>query len=777
MQRRSIVTGLFAGAASLVLASLCLALPATASTQLATAVSQTPVGWTPNVSAGPPPSGQNPGCNTMFFGSGNFSCLSEVFSTAYVNGDVVAAGSFTQVCQSSTAAGHCVAGTTVTRDDIFAYAAGTGTIDPNFVPVLDAGPAYAVVAGPGNTVYVGGAFTMVDGVSHHGLVQLNVDPASATEDGTIVTAFKGSVSKQVHALALDGSALYVGGQFTLVDGSGTFGTGGPKVQSLARLNATSGAVDNTFAYTLSNPLKGEAIQIEAMALSPDGSHLAFAGTAQEVNGVSRPRLAIVDTGVTLGAKSYLAASTAPILANNCSAEHDYVRGVDFSPDGTFIVIADTGYLNDGSMSYSACDALARFNVASSDNVTTGSIPVSPAWINYAGGDSYYSVAIAGNVVYAGGHNRWANNYCGNNSVCEPNTVLVDGLTAVDANTGLALAWWHPQTLRGHGTEYVSTFPANTYDGSSAGLVQGTDVNNIGGTYHGEEAIFPLAATTSSTPGGPIPSGMFNEEGGSSTATPLCVDDTGNSPATGTPVKANTCANDAEQNWNIESNHTIEINGVCMDTSGTSVVLNPCSSSTSQQWTQTAGNTLVNGATNQCLTDPGTAAGTQLQTQTCGSSTSQVWPLPVAQGPPAPPAIGEIFPEDIPGAGQVPCLDDAHNSLATANPVVIEQCIGDAEQRWTVATTGIIEIGGNHCLDSSAPTQTGTVNVVLNPCSGASTQQWTVGPNYELINTGATAVNGTNYCLVDPGSNTAGGTQMQISACSSGSDYEWRLPAV
>jgi hypothetical protein len=777
LQRRSILTGLFAGTASLVLTSLCLTLPATASTQLATAVSQTPVSWTPNVSAGPPPSGEKAGCNTTFFGSGNFSCLSEVFSTAYVNGDVVAVGSFTQVCQASTAAGHCMTGTTVTRDDIFAYSAGTGTIDPNFVPVLNAGPAYAVVAGPNNTVYVGGAFSTVDGLSHHGLVQLNVDPASSTEDGTVVTAFTGSVSKQVHALALNGNALYAGGEFTLVDGTDTFGTGGPKVQSLARLNATTGAVDNSFAYTLGDPLKGEAIQVEAMALSPDGTHLAIAGTAQQVNGASRPRLAIVDTGGALGAKSYLSAFTAPILTNNCSAEHDYVRGVDFSPDGSFIVIADTGYQNDGSMTYSACDALARFNVSATDNLTSGSVNVSPAWINYAGGDSYYSVAIAGDVVYAGGHNRWANNYCGNNSVCDENAVLVDGLTAVDANTGLALAWWHPQTSRGHGTEYVSTFPANTYDGSSAGLVQGTDAASIGGMYHSETAIFPLAATTSPTPGGPIPSGMFIEDGGSNTGTPLCIDDTADSSTAGTHVEANPCANDAEQNWNIESNNTIGINGMCMDTSGTSVVLNPCSGSTSQVWTQGPGNTVVNKATSQCLTDPGTAAGTQLQTETCSSSsTSQVWPLPVAQGPPAPPAIGELYPADINPAGDVLCLDDAGNKVTAGNKVVIQNCTGNTEQKWTMATNGTIEIDGNYCLDTSGPGP-GTVSLVLNPCSAASTQHWTVGANYELVNTGATTANSTPYCLVDPGSNIAPGTQMQIAACSSGANYEWRLPAV
>jgi len=728
----------------------------------------------------------------MFFGSGNFSCLSEVFSTAYVNGDVVAVGSFTQVCQSSTAAGHCVSGTTVTRNDIFAYSAGSGTIDPNFVPVLDAGPAYAVVAGPGNTVYVGGAFTTVDGLSHHGLVQLNVDPASATEDGTIVTAFIGSVSKQVHALALNGTSLYVAGQFTLVDGKGTFGTGGSKVQSLARLNATNGQVDNTFAYTLSDPLSGEATQIEAMTLSPDGTHLAFAGTATQVNGQTRPRLAIVNTGVTLGAASSLSAFTAPILANNCSNEHDYVRGVDFSPDGTFLVVADTGYVSDKSTPFSACDALARFNVNPTDTASSGSVNVSPAWINYAGGDSYYSVAIAGNVVYAGGHNRWANNYCGNNSVCEPNTVLVDGLTAVDANTGLALAWWHPQTLRGHGTEYVNTFPANTYDGSSAGLVQGSDVNNIAGVYHGENAIFPIASATSSNPGGPIPSGMFNEEDGSNTGTPTCLDDAGNSSTTGAAVDSTTCSNDAEQNWNIVGGNTIQINGLCLDTAGsattngTPAALNTCTGAPTQQWTQgTAGNTLINeGATNECLTVPGgnPKSGTALQIETCSTSlsTSQVWPLPVAQGPPAPPATGEIYPEDVPGGGQVPCLDNARNSLMAGNPVQIQQCIGDNEQKWTVEAGGAIQMGATHCLDTSSSSP-GTVSAVLNTCNGDTSQQWTLGANYELVNTGATLANGgTQYCLVDPSSNTAGSTQMQISACSTShnySNYQWRLPAV
>ena len=84
-------------------------------------------------------------------------------------------------------------------------------------------------------------------------------------------------------------------------------------------------------------------------------------------------------------------------------------------------------------------------------------------------------------------------------------------------------------------------------------------------YHSEEALFPVAPPTSSTPGGPIPSGMFNEEGGSNTGTPMCIDDAGNSSAPGSPVELSTCTNGAEQDWDIASNGTIEINNLCLDT--------------------------------------------------------------------------------------------------------------------------------------------------------------------------------------------------------------------
>jgi hypothetical protein len=652
---------------------------------------------------------------------------------------------------------------------------------------VNAGPVWSVVAGPAgsNTVYVGGAFSTVNGASHKGLVELNVNPgvtSGATADGSVVAGFDGYVGNWVRDLVLspDGTALYVGGQFGSVDGSAKFANG-DAVGGLARLNASTGALDTSFAFTLGDPISGDPAKVDAMALSPNGDELAVSGTALEMNGQARPRLAIINTGGTLGAASALSDFYAPILNNNCSAEHDYVRGLDFSPDGSFIVTADTGYQSAGGVS--TCDAAARYDVNATDTTTTGTpVDVAPSWINYAGGDSFYSVAIAGDVVYMGGHNRWVNNYCGNNAVCEPNALLVNGLSALDANTGLGLPWWHPETLRGHGTEYLSTFPADTYDGTSAGLAMGTDTDLIAGDYHSENALFPVATATSANAGGSIPSGMFVSDGGSNTGTPMCVDDPGDSSSTGTAAEISTCLNDAEQNWTVPSAGsagTVTINGLCLDTTGggagTLAELNTCSGASSQQWQQEAGNTLVNPASGLCLDDPGasTTNGTQLDVATCvAGDTAQIWPLPAAQAPPSPPATGPISVQEEQGSTQVPCLDDANDAVTTGNKVQLWTCRGDLEQNWTVEADGQIRINKEYCLDSSEGATAQGTPVVLDPCNNKSTSQiWTPGADNSLVQ------EASGLCLDDPGSVTANGTQMEIYACNGGDNQAWWLPTV
>lgn len=773
MRYRRIAVALLASA----IASIGIAQAGASSPRLTDLVGQGPVTWTPNVSAGTTV-GQS-ACDSTYFGSAT-SCLSEVYGTAYVNGDVVVAGAFTHACQPGTLAqGLCKQGTQVTRNDIFAYRAGTGLIDPNFAPHLNQGPAWTVIPGPAgsDTVYVGGSFTSVNGTTRKGIVQLHVNPGVTTgpnADGSIVTGFKANVSNMVRALALspDGTALYAGGQFVTLNGVPATG--------LVRVNAKTGAFDHSFQFTLANPVSGLPLKVEAMDLTSNGKLLAFSGTALAVNGQSRPRLAVVSTGGTLGQPAALTDFTAPILANNCNGEHDYVRALSFAPDGSFLVVADTGFLSDGSTPYSACDAVARFDVSQAVGVTGTPVDISPSWINYSGGDSFYSVAIAGGVVYAGGHNRWINNYCGADSLCEPNALYQGGLSALDASTGIGLAWWHPITLRGAGTMYMNTFGTGTYDGSHAGLVLGTDVDVIAGTYHAENSLLPVMAATTKTPFGVIPSGEFNSEGGASTGTPMCLDDPGDSSTPGTAVEVATCLNVAGQNWTVPATgHAgqIMINNLCLDTAsgstaeGAGVVLATCSTAPTQQWSAPGpANALINlGASTAgnsvCLNDPssGSTSGTTLDVQSCTGGQNQSWPLPTAPGPAAGPPSGPVFPQEIQSNTQQPCLDDANNSTKAGNKVQLWTCRGDPAQTWTVMPGGTIRISGSSCLDAA-----GTA-VVLNPCDGNSSQIWTAGADDSLVQ------QSSGFCLDDPDPNSGNGTQLQIANCDGQPEQAWRLP--
>ena len=169
MRRRHFTGVLLAGACAAVLPLAAMSATADASARLATVVSQKPVKWTPNVSADTKvgQEGSGAACDATFFGT-RTACQSEVYSTAYVHGDVIVAGAFTHTCPPGPLAkGLCAAKSQVTRDDIFAYKAGTGAIDPHFRPILNAGPVYSVIAGPkgSDSVYVGGSFSSVNGSS------------------------------------------------------------------------------------------------------------------------------------------------------------------------------------------------------------------------------------------------------------------------------------------------------------------------------------------------------------------------------------------------------------------------------------------------------------------------------------------------------------------------------------------------------------------------------------------------------------------------------------
>ena len=167
------------------------------------------------------------------------------------------------------------------------------------------------------------------------------------------------------------------------------------------------------------------------------------------------------------------------LAHRCRAASvypAYLRDVDFSPDGSYFVIAATGYIPTDSsrVGLDVCDAAARFET----NIVS---PTVPTWINYTGGDTLHSVVATGAAIYVNGHQRWLDNPNGADS-CVGTCVSRPGIGAIDPVTGRALPW-NPTKDRGVGGKDVLA--------TTQGLWVASDTAHIGHEYHFGIALMPL----------------------------------------------------------------------------------------------------------------------------------------------------------------------------------------------------------------------------------------------------------------------------------------------
>ena len=216
-------------------------------------------------------------------------------------------------------------------------------------------------------------------------------------------------------------------------------------------------------------------EVYRIAVSPDGKRLVAIGNFATVGTASRPRAFMADLGPT---SATLATWYYEPFKNMCrdASLAAYLRDVDFSPDGSYFVVAATGYIpaTTAGIGRDVCDAAARFE-------TTGAAPVKPTWINYTGGDTLHSVAVVGSAVYVGGHQRWLDNPSGRNSA-GLGAVSREGIGAIDPTTGKALAW-NPGKTRGVGTKFI--YP------TSDGVWFGSDGRRFAGVVHDSIAFTPL----------------------------------------------------------------------------------------------------------------------------------------------------------------------------------------------------------------------------------------------------------------------------------------------
>jgi len=312
---------------------------------------------------------------------GSLQTNGTVYAIAVSGTTAYIGGSFSKVRPAGAAAG---ASSEVARKNLAAVSLTTGKV------LAWNGAANApvrAIAVSSTGVYIGGDFTASDGIPASYVAELN------RTTGARVTAFGGRANAPVGALLLDGSTLFMGGRFTASDHT-------------ARNHLS--AVDATTGKLVPGWLAGANSEVRAMTMSADGSKLIIGGPFSAVDGKSQASIAAVSpvSGALMawGGSS----STLPVIALTADASGVYAG--TGGPGGT----------------------LQAFDPS------TGAL----MWEDGANGD-VQAVAVAGGVVYAGGHFK---TYCGPGvgaETCPGSSVARLKLFAVDEPTGATLQSWAP----------------------------------------------------------------------------------------------------------------------------------------------------------------------------------------------------------------------------------------------------------------------------------------------------------------------------------------------
>jgi PKD repeat protein len=450
-QRLRCLVALFVG--SVLMMPLVATTASAAGPDQSAIVAATPSARTPNVLEEPSPDGSTADDKNE-----------RVLDLAQVGNKIVAGGLFYRVQNAAVNGGN-----TLTRNFVFSFDQTTGAVDTGFAPVVN-GQVNTVLAGPGDTVYIGGTFTTVNGQTRRNLAQLSITTGALTAFNTA------GINGAVNDLVLSGGRLFVGGVFSSVSGVAHGG--------LATLNPGTGKLDEYMGVDVAvnhnypNGSVRAAVGVSKLDISPDGARLVAIGNFKLADGLSRDQVVsvLLSAGGTQVDPNWATNRYQPACFS--FAFDSYVRDVEYSPDGRYFVVATTGGHNPGTL----CDTAARFETA-----TTGT-DVQPTWVADTGGDTLWSVAITSAAVYVGGHQRWMNNsngsdYAGQGAVPRP------GVAALDPINGVPLSWNPGRNPRGVGAQALLV--------TANGLYVGSDTGYIGNRQYarGKLALFPLAGGT------------------------------------------------------------------------------------------------------------------------------------------------------------------------------------------------------------------------------------------------------------------------------------------
>ncbi|MGC4112498.1 MAG: PKD domain-containing protein [Nocardioides sp.] len=285
------------------------------------------------------------------------------------NGVIYAGGSFTSVKPGSGQTGS-----TTARTYLAAFNASTGALITTFNFTLNGSVSALDLSPDKNTLYVGGAFTTINGATHNHIGAINLT------NGTVSTAFNAAANRTVRSIESTNSTVYIGGDFTTVKNANQ--------AYMASISAATGALNTAFAPTFINrdpvvcqpnqPFCTPATYVPstlAIAMAPDGSRLLIGGNFIGINGALSGGMASVDpvTGATEEWDANTAGPNGQPINTNClgrvsaivtQGSNAYVTGVGDPPgcyEGTYSANISNGSINWNSSCLGASQGITIMN--------------------------------------------------------------------------------------------------------------------------------------------------------------------------------------------------------------------------------------------------------------------------------------------------------------------------------------------------------------------------------------------------------------------------------
>ena len=324
------------------------------------------------------------------------------------------------------------------------------------------------VAYAGNRLYVGGDFTAVS--ANGRIVPRNRLAAIDTRTGALLN-WAPAADGRVKALAVNGSSVYVAGDFSAV--------GGQRRDSLARIDATTGTVSKTFRHSING---------RPYAIAAGNGKLFLGGAFTSVDGQTRTRLAAFN--LTSGAldRAWRPTVDSQVEAITAAGGRVYLGGRFRKVNST------SGYERLAAVAPSSGRIVSSFRPRSpviAYAIAVGSTRVYTANGGQGGTASAYSTSgvlkwsttfdgdaralgVYGGTVYVGGHfdKVCATARTGTQGGCLDGSRGRVKLAALSASSGNVQAW----TANGNGIEGVHSLAVNAGAGAVAAGGSFTTIN-------------------------------------------------------------------------------------------------------------------------------------------------------------------------------------------------------------------------------------------------------------------------------------------------------------